>query len=199
MHLNGKEFTKSSTKPALSLVEHSLEHKPPKCHKYVGESLQCLFYSTSSFDNVYWFALGGRSCRAAQCAQQFGVAFRQLLPREGRNTRIVCQSRKNRSSKARQSPRCPLLCICKAKMIHFYLCMHTLSLLALFARWNKPFPKSKPFSADHREAVADVFRGSGVRNERTRASSSRTNKEKEMITMLNAVVTPSRLNLYSAC
>jgi hypothetical protein len=31
-----------------------------------------------------------------------------------------------------------------------------------------------------------------------RASSSRTNEKEEMITMLNALVTPSRLNLYSA-
>ena len=76
--------------------------------------------------------------------------------------------------------------------------MHTLSLLALFARLNKPIPKSKPFSADHREAVSDVFRGTGVGSKTTRASSSRTNEKEEMITMLNALVTPSRLNLYSA-
>ena len=76
---------------------------------------RCLFSSTSSFNNVCWFALGGRSCRAAQCAKQFGVAFRQLLPREGQNTKIVCQSMKNRSSEARQSPRCLPVGISKAK------------------------------------------------------------------------------------
>ena len=71
-------------------------------------------------------------------------------------------------------------------------------MIALFARLNKPILKSKPFSADHREAVSDVFHGPGVGSKTMCASRSRTREKEEMISMLNALVTPTRLYLYSA-
>ena len=60
-------------------------------------------------------------------------------------------------------------------------------MIPLFARLKKPIPKSKPFYADHREAVSDVFHGPVVESKTTCASSSHTREKEEMISMLNAL------------
>ena len=80
---------------------------------------------------------------------------------------------------------------------NFSLYSH-ISLLAMFPRLNKLIGKSKPFSANDREAVSGVFRGPGVGSKMTCASNSRARERKEMIPKLHAFVTPSLANLYSA-